>query len=141
MRILGIFLSLIVIVSCKSSEKTDQSLNASTTETVIEGVLISELDEKYAGEHPCRDQNCYAKVRVDKFVQRGSGLASAFEAGDEIKVFFAFGLKPSGPTNFGELASPLPGLSINDAFEASIEIAQASSEEKRYTIHRYKKLK
>ncbi|UTW61181.1 hypothetical protein KFE98_14315 [bacterium SCSIO 12741] len=140
MRILGVFLSLIIIISCQSSEKTGQTLNASPNDTVIEGVLISEEDEKVTWEHPCQEQNCFAKVRVSKIVQRGNNLASAFKEGDEIRVFFAFGMKASGPENFKELKDPLPGLSLNDSFKATLEIATASSEEKRYTIYRYKKL-
>jgi hypothetical protein len=74
------------------------------------GKVVAILDQRDADKlTPCGQVPCRARVRIERLVGYGAAFQPLLAAGQEIKVYFAFTLSPTGKY-FPELATPLPGF-------------------------------
>lgn len=84
------------------------------------GKVVAILPQRDADKQsPCGQVPCRARVRVQRILGYGAAFQPPLAEGQQIKVYFAFTLSPTGKY-FPELASPLPGLPVGSLFEADI---------------------
>ena len=113
-------------------------MEAASNEASITGKIIS-IDEQRDDSGPCAKAPCYAFIRIESIVNKGSTF-QLDDISSPLPVYFAFtlsateGLFPGIKTNY-------PGLKINDKFEAKIQSRLALEDRYTYTIYGYKKLK
>jgi len=67
----------------------------------------------------CNEVDCLADVEILALPFRGKTFHGQFNEGDTLKIQFVFTLE-STTTRFPELNEPLPGLSVDDYFEAEL---------------------
>jgi hypothetical protein len=88
---------------------------------------------------PCGKAPCMATIKIDSVLGYGSAFPKPFAAGQKVKVTFAQTLNPTKDV-WPDIQPPLPGLRVNDRFEATIGSAMVvGTSEPAFTIHSYEK--
>ncbi len=142
--LLLLFLLLLILVSCKHTEKLEKAGTASGTQVAsnearIIATLVS-IDEARDTEGACSKEPCRGKIIIESVMKIGS-LYQLSDTQEPISVSFAFTLAPTTDDLFPGIKTHYPGLKINDKFEATIQSRPAKNEAGfAYIIYDYKKL-
>ncbi len=144
--LLTIFL-LIIFVSCSSKETSDSTNEEMGAEikipkgsTSIWGSIVSIDSSKLSVDKnsPCSKYPCWAEVKIEKVLGVGQG-GPAVSVNDTIKVNFKFTLSETTEELIPNLDKRMPGLNINDKFEADLLNLASTNLEKLYSVYYYKK--
>ncbi|HHZ65849.1 MAG TPA: hypothetical protein EYN51_10230 [Flavobacteriales bacterium] len=130
------FLILFLIVGlnirCHTGEKP-QAANSSETKSAVPSVprsvnacyaeatvleILPDLNKSDPTD-PCASVPCYARIRIDRVINRGMECDNSVHGGAELKVFFSCSLVQTGKALFPGMTASYPGLKKNDKFAAS----------------------
>ncbi|MCP4724434.1 MAG: hypothetical protein GY863_05345 [bacterium] len=89
-------------------------------------------------DHPSSQAPSLADVRIEKLLGTGMAFPGSISEGKTVTVKFAFTLSPTKDL-FPELKDHLPGLKINDRFQADMMGTDSRSGGVAYTIDGYTK--
>jgi len=119
-------------------DKEDEDLmkgpkKGSPSNSVIIGKIVEITPPDLSQEFPCNEVSCLAKVELMAMSKFGSSFHGQYNEGQVLTVRFVFTLEQTSE-RFPELNEPLPGLDVNNFFEAEL----FESEEKGYSVKLYK---
>ncbi len=140
-----ILLSLSIIISC-SSKNSSNELEKQTTEetpkgyTTISGVVVSIDSTKLSNDQnsPCSKVPCWASIKVTNVLGQGQG-GPLIAPGDTLDVRFAFTLSKTTEDLIPHLDKRLPGLTLNDNFEANLKYLMNTNSQTLYEVYHYSK--
>lgn len=157
-----IFAAFCLVLACKtkSSSQTTQatsitgatekpvqpSQTAYPTEPgtcVIQGYIINILPiDKTAGDEPCKSFACKANVIITKSHSCGYGVHKKPVEGDTLQINFIHSLAPGNEVKKVYPAKVnLPGLKVDQAFEAQLKIKLLPMDKLSYEIGFYEVLR
>ncbi|PCH97576.1 MAG: hypothetical protein COB85_02600 [Bacteroidetes bacterium] len=106
--------------------------------TILE--ILPDLNEKDVND-PCANVPCYARVRIDRVVNRGMECHNSVHGRAELKVFFSCSLVQTGEALFPGMAASYAGLKINDRFAATfLTYSRGDQEAITYKVTGYQKI-
>jgi hypothetical protein len=122
-------------------EKNTDKTTAPKSTTAIVGSIISIDSTKHSTDKntPCSKAPCWAEVKIEKITGIGQG-GPLLDEGDTVTVKFTFTLSETTEDLIPNLDKRMPGLSIEDKFEADIRTLPGTSSGKLYTVYFYSKL-
>ena len=105
--------------------------------TVLE--ILPDLQEGNPDD-ACANVPCYARIRIDRVVNRGMECHNSVHGGAELKVFFSCSLVKTGEALFPGMNASFPGLNKNDKFAATfLTYSRGNKEAITYTVRGYQK--
>jgi len=140
-----LFFIIVILISCSSNDASKQEVKISEIKitkefSAITGTIISIDTTKFSKDEnsPCSKAPCWAKVRVNSVIGRGQG-GPFISADDTLNVHFTFTLAETTEELIPNLDKRMPGLKINDSFEANIKSLASNNLEKLYEVYYYSK--
>jgi hypothetical protein len=116
------------LLCCKSKEKTvSANITQHNTETEnkdshkILGKLLFIIPNITEDEETfCAGKNCKAAILIEKIYRTPANKSFIINEGDSLEVTFRFSLDKVEMNDYNGIKISLPGLKINDKFEADI---------------------
>jgi hypothetical protein len=143
-----LLIASIIFVGC-SSKETSESSNQENGEagkiskgaTAIWGSIVSIDTTKLSSDKhsPCSKVPCWAEVKIEKVLGVGQG-GPIVSVGDTLSVNFKFTLSETTPELIPNLDKRMPGLNINDKFEADLQNLIITDSSKVYSVYYYNKI-
>ena len=92
-------------------------------------------------DNPCSRTPCFARIRIDRVINRGMECDGSVQGGAELKVYFSCSLVQTGEALFPGMNASYPGLEINDKFAATfLTYGGGESEAIAYKVTGYQKI-
>ncbi|OJJ22296.1 hypothetical protein BKI52_06330 [marine bacterium AO1-C] len=88
---------------------------------------------------PCADHPCEAMIKIEKVVGTGAFFYGEIKQGQSLEAYFTKTLA-SSEKNYPQLKPALPGLNLNDRFQADIIYNLKATKVSKYHVVTYKKL-
>jgi len=147
-------LIFLLILGCNSSKKAQventkepkaaapsapRSINGCYAQaTVLE--ILPDLTQGNLSD-PCARAPCFARIRIDRVINRGMECDGSVQGGAELKVFFSCSLVQTGEALFPGMDASYPGLKINDRFAATfLTYSRGEGEAITYKVTGYQKI-
>lgn len=141
----ALFFIIVILIGCSSNDASKEEVEISEIKitkefSAITGTIISIDSTKFSNDEnsPCSKAPCWAKVRVNSVIGRGQG-GPFISVNDTLNVHFTFTLAETTEELIPNLDKRMPGLKINDGFEANIKAMANNNMEKLYEVYYYTK--